>query len=227
MFKWKLNAVKPDIQEDTTLEQVREMMLGLMKEESVNHYRMGQLYNHVVKKKLAEKAGYKNAQDYFSKQLADLSQSSLTTYGVVANAFSEEVSARFGVTCLYLLLIYKEAAGLKVNHAEPGGTLIEVPDAKGEVTSKLFSACSVEEMRRAIRRKRKPASSKPVPESDIVLADQFQDAVTSHFPDGVNVKVAVRNQKGDSVFDFMGIPVGQVKTLIEALSAGLSLAPEE
>jgi hypothetical protein len=45
----------------------------------------------------------------------------------VAEAFSEEVARRFGVTCLYLLLTYAEAADLEVNHEEPGPTLIEVP----------------------------------------------------------------------------------------------------
>ncbi len=39
-------------------------------------------------------------------------------YGAVAEAFSEEVSRRFGVTCLSLLLTYKEAADLEVNPEE-------------------------------------------------------------------------------------------------------------
>jgi hypothetical protein len=85
-------------------------MVQLMAEESTNHYRMGQLYNYVVDNELAQKAGYKDARDYFSQKLADLSQVSLTLYGTVAKSFTEPVSVRFGVTCLYLLLSYKEAA---------------------------------------------------------------------------------------------------------------------
>ena len=38
---------------------------------------MGEIYNHIVEKRLAEKAGYKDAQEYFSKELADLSVATL------------------------------------------------------------------------------------------------------------------------------------------------------
>jgi hypothetical protein len=142
-------------------------------------------------------------------------------YGAVAEAFSEAVARRFGITCLHLLLIYKEAADLEVNHEEPGGTLIEVPDDKGQVTSKPFGECSVEQMRRALQRKRKPASSKPLPPEAEALAEQYSEAVTSRFPKGVRVKVEVRNQKGKAVLDFKGIPVEQVRQLAEALTGEL------
>jgi hypothetical protein len=153
--------------------------------------------------------------------LVDLSQKALTLYGAVADAFSEQVARRFGVTCLYLLLTYQEAADVEVNPEEPGGTLIEVPNDLGQVASKPFSQCSVEEMRKALQRKRKPASSKPLPPEAVVLADQYQEAVTSRFSAGVRVKVQVRNQKGKAVLDFEGILVEQVGKLIEALTAEL------
>ncbi len=43
------------VTEGMTLEQVRAAMLQLMMEENGNQYRMGQLYNYVVEKRLAEK----------------------------------------------------------------------------------------------------------------------------------------------------------------------------
>jgi hypothetical protein len=209
------------VTEGMTLEQVRAAMLQLMMEENGNQYRMGQLYNYVVEKRLAEKAGYKDARDYFTQRLADLSQSALSMYGAVAEDFSEPVARRYGVTCLHLLLIYKEAADIEVNHEDPDGTLIEVPDEKGQVTTKPFGQCSVEQMRRALQRKRKPASSKPLPPEAEALAEQYSEAVTSRFPKGVRVKVQVRNQKGKAVLDFKGIPVEQVNQLVEALSGEL------
>ncbi|MDY7227061.1 hypothetical protein [Hyalangium rubrum] len=214
-------AAAAAIPEGTTLQQVREELLGLMAQEHTNHHRMGQLYNYIVKEKLAEGAGFKDARDYLSQHLADLSQSSLSMYGAVAAAFSEPVTRRFGVTCLYLLLTYKEAADLEVNHAEPGNTLIEVPDDKGQVTAKPFSACSVEQMRKAIQRRRKPSSSKPLPAEAVAVAEQYHKAVASRFPQGVLVKVQVRNQKGKAVLDFKGIPVEQVSQLLEALKGQL------
>jgi hypothetical protein len=174
---------------------------------------------------LAQKAGYKDAREYFSKTLADLSQSALTMYGTEATYFSEAVATRFGITCLYLLLTYKTAANLKLNHEEPGGTLIEVPAQHGEVTAKPFNDCSVEDMRRAIRHKRKPSASTPVLVEHVALADQYQEAVTNRFPHGVVILVEVRNQKGDSVLDIKGIPVEQVSLLVGALMDQLPAAP--
>jgi hypothetical protein len=211
------------VQEGMTLEQVRTAMLELMKEESVNHHRMGQLYNYVVDGKLAENAKYKDARAYFGKHLADLSWASLTTYGAVARNFSEAISRRYGVTCLYLLLIYKEAADMQVNHAEPGGTVIEVPGENGAVTSKPFGECSVAEMRLAIRRKRKPASSKPLPSAELAFADKVREAVAGRFGPGEAVQVQVRNHKGKAVLDFKGIPLSQLDKLGEVLSAPPSL----
>jgi len=209
------------IPEGMTLEQVRVAMLQLMMGENSHHHRMGQYYNYVVDNRLAEKAGYKDAKDYFSKHLADLSQSALTMYGAVAKSFSEPVARRYGVTCLYLLLTYKDAVDLEVNHEEPGSTLIDVPDDKGQVAAKPFGDCTVEQMRRALQHKRKPGSTKPLPQEAEVLAEQYREAVTGRFPKGVRVKVLVRNEKGKAVLDFKGIPVEQVSQLAAALTGEL------
>src|SRR5204863_257991 len=70
--------------EGTTLEQLSTELLALMAQESLNHHRMGQIYNYIVENKLAENAGFKDARDYFTQKLADLSQSALSMYGAVA-----------------------------------------------------------------------------------------------------------------------------------------------
>ncbi len=223
LFQTKSKEVSQQVQgtisEDMTLEQVRVAMLTLMADEHINHHRMGVLYNYVVDKKLAELAGYKNARDWFSQNLRDLSQTTLTTYGTVAHQFSEDIARRFGVTCLSLLLVYKELAGLKVDHEAPGAAPIDVPDSKGVVTSKPFSACSVDELRRAIQAKRKPTSSKPLPPEAVELADQVSKAVASRFQKGDPVKVQLRNHQGTAVLDFRGIPLEKLAKLVEALMA--------
>jgi hypothetical protein len=82
----------------------------------------------------------------------------------------------------------------------------------------------VEQLRRALQRKRKPSSSKPLPPEKVALAEQVSEAVALRFPKGkgTRVKVAVRNQKGKAVLDFKGIPVEQMLLLAEALVAELS-----
>jgi hypothetical protein len=219
------------VQEGMTLEQVRVAILQFLAQESINRHRIGQLYNYVVDAKLAEKAGYDNAQAYFSQHISDLSPTTLKTYGMVADAFTEEIGGRFGVTCLSLLLTYTEAADIPLTHEAPGGTVIEVPGDNGAVQSKLFSACSVDELRKAIQRKRKPTSSKPLPDADVVLADQYREAVTGRFAKGDGVRVQIRNHKGRAVVDFKNIPLLQVAKLSEALAgslpAGRSGPPED
>ena len=145
------NTATTDIPEGTTLEQLENELLGLVAQENTNHYRMGQIYNCIRDRKLAQKAGYKDAKDFFSKKFADLSQTTLTLYGAVVESFTEPVSRRFGVTCLYLLLTYKEAADIEVNHEEPGDTPIEVPDEKGHVSTLPFKDCTVDQMRQALQ----------------------------------------------------------------------------
>jgi hypothetical protein len=173
-----------------------------------------------VDKNLAAPAGFKDAKAFFRQHLADLSQSTLSTYGAVAKAFTEPITRRFGVTCLYLLLGYQEAAAVEVNPEQPGDTLIEVPDDKGQVSTLPFGACSVEQMRRALQRKRKPASSKPPPPEAQALAEQYRQVVTGLFPHGkgAQVLVRVRNPKGKPVLDFTGIPFEQVPLLLQALT---------
>ncbi|WP_224371874.1 hypothetical protein [Hyalangium versicolor] len=216
------------IPEDATLEQLGSELLQLMAQGNSNYHRMGQLYNHIVEKRMAEKAGYKDAREYFSKKLADLSQATLSMYGTVARVFSEPVARRFGVTCLNLLLSYKEAADVEVNAEEPGPTPIEVPDEKGQVSVQPFGACSVDQMRMALQRKRKPASTKPLPSESLVLAEQYSEAVAQRFPKGTGtlVKVTVRNQKGKAVLDIKGIPLEQVSKLAEALGGELPAVSE-
>ena len=80
----------------------------------------------------------------------------------------------------------------------------------------------MEEMRRALRRKRKPASSKPLPPEAEAHAEQYSEAVAGRFPKGTRVKVQVRNEKGKAVLDFKGIPVDQVEQLVEALAGQLA-----
>ncbi len=214
-----VEATKTVVQEGMTLEQVREGMLQLLSEETINHYRMGQFYNYTVDSKLAEAAGYDSAPDYFSQKLPGVSTAALKMYGAVAEAFSEQVCGQFGISCLYLLRTYGEVADIKLSHDEPGATVIEVPDEKGAVESKAFSACSAEELRKAIQRKRKPSSSKPLPPEEVALADQVRKEVTSRFVKGDPVRVQIRNHKGEGVLDFKGIPQSKLVKLAEALLA--------
>jgi hypothetical protein len=203
-----------------TLEQVRVAFLELLAQEDTNHHAMGQLYNDVVDRQLAENAGYSTALDFFSKHVKDLSRATLVSYGAVARNFTATVCTQFGVSRLSLLLTYKEAAGIQLNADELGGTLIEVPDDDGALVSKPFSQCSVKDLRKALQRKRRPTSSKPLPQEDLSLVEHYRKAVTGRFPTETPVRVSVRNLGGEAVISFKDIPLAQVDALTEALLDG-------
>lgn len=206
-----------EIPETLTLQEAHEEFSQLLQTESTNHHRMGQLYNHVVKHKLAEKAQYPNALAYFTQHFKAVARATLLAYSTVAKTFTEPVTIEFGVTRLKLLLTYKEVADIKLNDAAPGSTPIEVPDKDGVVALKQFQDCTVDELRKAIVRKRKPASSKPLPPEVLAQVEEYRDAVISRFPDNVPVDVQARKHKSEVLITFKDIPMSLLDGLAEIL----------
>lgn len=125
------------------------------------------------------------------------------------------------------LLSYAEARKLELDTTEPGGTFILVPDESGAVKPKLFSSCTVEELRSAVHHVRGEASNQPIPDDQRELVDQYREAVLGRFPQGSPVRVQLRVHKGEPVVHFQYIPVSQVATLTEALLDSLYPAQEE
>jgi hypothetical protein len=80
-----------------------------------------------------------------------------------------------------------------------------------------FGVTCVDDMRKALRLKRKPTSSKPVPAEDVALADVYREVLKGQFPQASHVQLVVRNEKGTSVLDFKSVPLAEVGTLILAL----------
>jgi hypothetical protein len=201
-----------------SLKQVRAAMLQLqVRHNPHNGYRMGQLYNHVVDTKLAQKAKYRGALDYFHQHVRAVPRSTLVLYGVVARHFSETVCTRFGITCLGLLLTYEEAAGIQSDHDAPGGTLIQVPGGDGAVTRKRFGECSVGDMRGALQRLRKASSGRPVSTANLSHAGRHEQSVNAAPPRGSEVQVQASDQPAEVVIHFKNFPPAQVQKLAEAL----------
>jgi hypothetical protein len=195
--------------------QVVDVMLQLMAQETVNHYRMGQLYNYVQDSKMLDGKKYESALDFFAEKIPEVSRSALLMYGAVARDFSEESCVRFGITRLSLLRTYKVAAKIELNHSDPAGTFIGVPDKKGVVKNKLFSECSVRDLRRALEHLRKDESSVPFPAEHVAIVDRYRAAITSRFPQGTPIRVQMRDHKGEAVVNIDGVPVTQLDLLTE------------
>ncbi len=148
-------VIRQAIGTDMTLEQATDTMVGLLRQGNTAAHQIGTLYNYVVDRKLPELAGYKTAQDYFSKRVKAVSQSTLTVYGAVARSFTEAVCTQYGVYGLRALLRYVEATGTVLG-PDPSTVMIDVPQEDGKVVTKTFAECSVDEVERATRAKKAP-----------------------------------------------------------------------
>jgi hypothetical protein len=217
----------PNPYQGLTREQVLEQMRQLATEETRSQVLMGLLYNYLVDSQLLKGTQYKSALDFICSNIQQLSKSSLLLYSSVARKFTQEVCSRYGVYRLSSLLTYTEVTKIELNTSEPGGTFILVPDEKGEVKPKLFSSCTVEELRSAVQHARNEVSNQPIPADQRELVDQFREAVVGRFPQGSPVRVQLRVHKGEPVVHFQYIPVTQVAKLTEALLDSLYPAQEE
>lgn len=201
-----------------SLKQVRASMMQFQAQQQTfsNAYRIGQLYNYMVDTNLAQQANYRGALDYFSQNFPAVPRSTLSIYSTVARHFSEQVCTRFGTTTLSLLLTYEVVTGIQANHEAPGGTLIQVPGTNGAVKYKPFSECSVQEMRKALKRLRKPGSGRSIPTAPLSHVDRGQP-VKARSLEGKSARRPSSTDLGEVVIHFKNIPQSQVEKLSEAL----------
>lgn len=204
----------------TTLEQVRDRMIAYLREGNAGHYNIGRLYNHAVTTLLAGKTGAKNAQEYFSQNIQELSQATLSRYGAVAREFSEEACRQYGVVKLTTLLTYANAAKLQLQPAELGSTPIDVPEKEGAVARKSFAECSLEELRKAVKNKKAPSEAS-VPNSDNAHVELLRKCITNHFPKGARVQLKTSVEKGKTLLTIQGVPLNELERLVSMLMDGL------
>jgi hypothetical protein len=183
----------------------------------IHSHEIGVRYNHVVENKLAENAGLKNAPEFFSQQIKELSRATLAMYGAVARKFTAEMCGRHGMSALSLLITYSEASGSELDTSDPGTMLVEVPDDSGEVDTKFFGECTVADLRKALQRLRKPTSSKPLPGDTLARVEQCRNAWAAWFPEKAGVRVEVTNQKGKAVLSLKGVSLEQMEQITALL----------
>ena len=207
-----------------TLDQAREALLALAAQQHANHFRIGQIYNYVVREKLAEKHAKKSAQEYFSEHVKTLSQAVLSTCGAVAHSFTEAACTRYGVYNLHALLAYAKASKFKPSADEPGPTPIAVPQENGSVVEKPFSECSVEELKLAVKQKRAQNPEEP-PAEDMVRIQALRDAIAKLFSgESSRTRVNSRVYLGTTYITVQDVPVKELERLSEALMEGLVAA---
>ena len=203
-----------------TLEQARDAILAHLKEGNAGHYNIGGLYNHIVDNKLAEEKKYESAQAYFSQHIQELSQSTLSRYGAVAREFTEEACRAHGVMKLHTLRAYAKEAELQLPSDGPDSMPIDVPQESGSVARKPFAECSLEELREAVKHKRKPSRA-TMPATDTARIQFMRESFSRHFAKGARVELKTSVQRGKTLLTIQGVPLEDVERLMEALMDGV------
>lgn len=60
------------------LAKQKQAILDLFVEGEIAHWKIGLRYNHIVQEKLAEKAGYTHARDFFAAEVKAIAQATLS-----------------------------------------------------------------------------------------------------------------------------------------------------
>jgi hypothetical protein len=206
-------------QSTLTLDQVHDDILKLLAAGHAGQHEIGWLYNYVVEHRLAQGSGFKDAKEFFSTRVKVLSQSALSMYGAVAREFTAEACKRYGVTNLGMLLRYEQTANIEADANDPGPTPISVPDDDtGAVSTKPFSECTVEDLKRATQTRRAP-NAKPLPAEDSNRLKTLRTSLPKHFSERARgrIQVSAQVKRGQTLVSFTDVPMSELTALIEAL----------
>ena len=209
---------------DMTLDQITSTINGLIQQGNTGAHQIGVLYNHVVEKRLAIIAGYKDTRDYFNQHVKALSQASLSLYGRVAQAFPEDYCTRYGPYKLRALLVYLDASGITLAEGDPAVIRIDVPGENDEVVRKPFAECSLDELERATRAKKAPPKV-PVPIVDRARLLFIAESLNRNFTGVAPVRMSSRSHEGQTLINLQDVPMTQLTRLMQALQEGMDAQP--
>jgi hypothetical protein len=178
------------------------------------------LYNYTVDNKVAEKEGFASAQEFFSQNFRELAQATLSRYGAVARQFTEESCRKHGVAKLATLSTYAKVADVQLASGDVGTMLIDVPQEDGGVEQKPFAECNLEELKQALKHKRKPSKATMSP-PDAARVDFMRESFSRHFAQGARVQLKTSVQGGKTLLTIQGVPLDDMEKLAEALLDGL------
>lgn len=209
--------------DDMTLDQIKELINQLAQQGSTFQYQIGAMYNHVVSRKLAELAGYKTAQEYFSQHVKAISQSTLTNYGMVARSFDADTCTQYGMYRLRALLRYLDAVSATAP-ADPSTLVLDVPQDDGKMVKKPFAECSVDDVESATRAKRAAPAAK-VPVADQARLLFLADSIHNQFEGVAEVRFTSRSKGGKTLISLQDVPMAELERLTQALQDGMDAEP--
>lgn len=202
-----------------TLESERDAILALASDDDQDHWQIGVHYNNIVDHRLAEANGYRRSRDFFAKEIKAIPQSTLSQYGAVARAYKREDVLKYGITKLAALLTYATLISAP-RSAPPGSIQVFIPQKDGSARMKLFADCTRAEVLAAIKRLKKPESSR-VPPPDLNRISTLQNAINRVPGQRGQVFLKARLRKKRTVVDLENVTLADLAAVISALHDAL------
>ena len=202
-----------------TLESERQALRELVDQEEGVEYQIGLHFNAIVDGRLWKQGRYKNAPDFFKREVKEVSPSVLALYGAVARHFTEDVAQEYGMSNLGALLSYAANARLDLPAGDPGNVSIQVPRKDGKVTAKRFADCSRAEIQAAIRHVRghDEGGTGRIPKEDArelgYLRQTLRNAVGLGSP--ADLKAVFRN--GETLVSMENVSLSSFTSVCQAL----------
>lgn len=202
------------------LEQEAAAIEALLSQEEDASWQIGAHFNRIVDGHLAQKEGFKTAQEFLSQRLGGVPHSTLSLYGQIAKAFTEEVAKKYGISKLAILLTYEKLTDTELPKGDPGSVEIKLPGANGAPTKKQFANCSREELHAAIHALKAPP--KPLPPADRATIKAINAALEQALGPQALVLVHARPSSLGTQVTF-NLPIGYLERLRDVLDDVLRL----
>jgi len=146
-----------DPNDPLTLEQAKARVLELLKNIESNAWDLGDVLNKVEKRGLAFSAGYGKTRSWLEAEIPQTKQmaSSLYTYANVANRFTKQDVAAWGMTRLGYLFNYdREVMGRPVA-GDPGEREVQLVQEDGSTQIKKLRDCTTRDFVRSNQLRKK------------------------------------------------------------------------
>jgi len=137
-----------------TLEEALDKIRALYKQEQAAKWGQGDQVNQVEEAHLAVKKGYQEARQWVEKELPEMDYKTLYRHASVAKYFSEEHTARWGVSKLQTLITLHELKRRSEPVGDPADLEVQVPRADGSMVAKKFRDCSWRELQSATKQRK-------------------------------------------------------------------------
>ena len=213
-----IRRMKKDPAAQVELEKEQVNILKSYGQSQAECWTIGKSYNRIVDEKLAERSGFRTARHYFAAKLAVIRQSTLGAYGRVARAFSQNIAVRYGMSKLYLLLIWCKLRRVDAIEADPGSMVIEVPREDGTTRPKPFAQVSAEELRQAIKHSRGTGTTPDFPELDRRILEGIAREIESHRRDDFQVRFKAYAHNGKAHFSLENVCLLHVDLVVDMIA---------